>query len=173
MIYKGCYHNQTIIGLLPLICKKHDIDLLRYDFSEAQAGKGICDRKIAVIKRLMLDHVTNTGKDISSANDMLKAIEDSRNLNGVFVSLNQIIKEIDFNNIIKIPNITTYSSFKYTISSVLFYRNYGIGNGETKTLASLYKLPTKSNASSQIEFEKMVVNKIKNHIIKRLNYSSG
>lgn len=50
----GCYHSQMIIGVLSFLAKKHQQTIKRYDFSEAQAGKDICDRKISPIKRAII-----------------------------------------------------------------------------------------------------------------------
>ena len=46
----GCYHNAALILSLPEIGRRVGIEICRYDFSDAQAGKDICDRKIAPMK---------------------------------------------------------------------------------------------------------------------------
>jgi hypothetical protein len=46
----GCYHNAPLTLSLPGIAKRSKMQIIRYDFSEAQAGKDACDRKIAPMK---------------------------------------------------------------------------------------------------------------------------
>ena len=46
----GCYHNAPLILSLPGLAKCSKMQIIRYDFSEAQAGKDVCDRKIAPMK---------------------------------------------------------------------------------------------------------------------------
>ena len=43
----GCYHNGAYLVSLRDIGVRVGIDIERYDFSETQSGKGICDRRIA------------------------------------------------------------------------------------------------------------------------------
>ena len=46
----GCYHCTQLISALPGIGKRNGITVRRYDFSDPQSGKDICDRKIASLK---------------------------------------------------------------------------------------------------------------------------
>ena len=45
----GCYHNAFLILSLPSIGERTGIRILRYDFSDPQAGKDICDRRIVTL----------------------------------------------------------------------------------------------------------------------------
>ncbi|KAK3735537.1 hypothetical protein QZH41_005014 [Actinostola sp. cb2023] len=49
----GCYHNSFLLLALSDIGEKTGIKPLRYDFSDPQAGKDICDRKTAPMKAHM------------------------------------------------------------------------------------------------------------------------
>ena len=46
----GCYHNGPLLLCLPEIVKRNGITPMRYDFSDPQAGKDICDRNTAPMK---------------------------------------------------------------------------------------------------------------------------
>ena len=78
----GCYHSQIIIGSISYLAEKHNQNLKRYDFSEAQAGKDICDRKISPIKRAIEDYVCN-GNDVLNAKQLKSAIESNPRLKSV------------------------------------------------------------------------------------------
>ena len=58
----GCYHNAFLILSLPSIGERAWIRILRYDFSNPQAGKDICDRRIATLKSHMR-HFINEGDE--------------------------------------------------------------------------------------------------------------
>ena len=65
----GCYHNAFLILSLPSIGERTGIRILRYDFSDPQAGKDICDRRIVTLKSHM-GRFINEGNDINTAKDM-------------------------------------------------------------------------------------------------------
>ena len=46
----GCYHNASLILSLKSIGERAGISVRRYDFSDPQSGKDVCDRKIAPMK---------------------------------------------------------------------------------------------------------------------------
>ena len=65
----GCYHNAFLIVSLPSIGERAGIRVLRYDFSDPQAGKYVCDRRIATLKSHMRRFI-NEGNDINTAQQM-------------------------------------------------------------------------------------------------------
>ena len=69
----GCYHNASLLLSLPALSKNKGIQIRRYDFSEAQAGKDICDRKIAPMK----SHIQyiNEGHNVENASEMREALD--------------------------------------------------------------------------------------------------
>ena len=46
----NCYHSNFAAERLYHLCKKHGIQLLRYDYNEPSKGKGQCDRDSATTK---------------------------------------------------------------------------------------------------------------------------
>ena len=49
----GCYHNGPLLPSLKDVGERTGVRPVRYDFSEPQAGKDICDRKTAPMKAHM------------------------------------------------------------------------------------------------------------------------
>lgn len=49
----GCYHCGPLMLAIPGISKRSGVAIKRYDFSEPQSGKDICDRRTATMKRHM------------------------------------------------------------------------------------------------------------------------
>ncbi|KXJ05912.1 hypothetical protein AC249_AIPGENE28663 [Exaiptasia diaphana] len=70
----GCYHNGPLLLCLDKIGESTGITPIRYDFSDPQAGKDICDRKIAPMKAHIRRFV-NEGNDVVTAEDMKRALE--------------------------------------------------------------------------------------------------
>ena len=46
----GCYHTAFLLLSLPSLGERSGVRVVRYDFSEPQAGKDICDHRIASMK---------------------------------------------------------------------------------------------------------------------------
>ncbi|KAI8490641.1 hypothetical protein Bbelb_319090 [Branchiostoma belcheri] len=57
-----------------MIGRRTGITVLRYDFSDPQAGKNICDRKIATMKSHIRRYV-NEKHNVSTAKEMKEALE--------------------------------------------------------------------------------------------------
>ena len=57
----GCYHCAYLILSLPSIGERAGIMIKRYDFSDPQAGKDVCDRRTAALKAHMRRYI-NEGK---------------------------------------------------------------------------------------------------------------
>ena len=88
------------------------MNLIRYDFSEPQAGKDTCDRKTAPMKAHIRRFV-NENNDVTTAEDMRKALESHGGLRGCRVSVVEIDPSKDLHEANKIPVI----SVCYTTSS--------------------------------------------------------
>ena len=77
----GCYKNGALLLSLPEITVHSGIKVVRYDFSDPQAGKDICDRKTAPMKAHIKRWV-NEKHDVLTAKDMKLAIESHGGLKG-------------------------------------------------------------------------------------------
>ena len=57
----GCYHNVVLLPSAAVIIARQGLVLKDYNFSEANSGKDVCDRKIAPLKA-HVERYINEGK---------------------------------------------------------------------------------------------------------------
>ena len=72
----SCYHDAPLILRLPLMGERASVMPLRYDFSDPQAGKDICDRKTAPMKAHIMRWVDQR-HDVTTTEDLKQALESS------------------------------------------------------------------------------------------------
>ena len=70
----GCYHNNCLIAAVRGIGKRVGVEIIRYDFSEPQQGKDVCDRIICPL-RSSIRKYCNEGHDVLNLDDMYAAIK--------------------------------------------------------------------------------------------------
>ncbi|KAI8518898.1 hypothetical protein Bbelb_021550 [Branchiostoma belcheri] len=85
----GCYHCAPLLFSLPMIGRRTGITVLRYDFSDPQAGKDICDRKIATMKSHIRRYV-NEKHNVSTAKEMNEALESHGGVKGCRIAVAQM-----------------------------------------------------------------------------------
>ncbi|CAH3141347.1 unnamed protein product [Pocillopora meandrina] len=78
----GCYHCSLSLVTARQVAEVNGLRLARMDFSDAQGGKGPCDRKAATIKSHIAVYL-NSGHDIETASQMLEAISSFDGVAGV------------------------------------------------------------------------------------------
>ena len=69
----GCYHNNFLIAAVNDIGERDGVRILRYDYSEPQHSKDVCDRILRPMKA-SIRRCCNEGHDILSADDMRSAL---------------------------------------------------------------------------------------------------
>ena len=111
----GCYHNGTLLLFLADIGERTGITPVRYDFSDPQACKDICDRKIAPMKAHIRRFV-NENKDVTTAEEMKKALESHGGLRGCRVAVVVVDTSQELNEANQIPDISLLLNFKYDTS---------------------------------------------------------
>lgn len=79
----GCYHCAFLLLSLPSLGQRVGVRIARYDFSEAQAGKDICDRRAAALKSHIRRYI-NEGNDVKTASDMKAAIDSHGGVKGCY-----------------------------------------------------------------------------------------
>ena len=84
----GCYHNNLLIASIHDISQRTGVAIERYDFSEPQHGKDICDRIICPMKQAVRRYC-DEGHDILSAADMREALLE-RPVQGVTASVCEV-----------------------------------------------------------------------------------
>ena len=105
----ACFHNGSLLLCLAEIGKRTGFELIRYDFSEPQAGKDICDRKTAPMKAHIRRFV-NENNDVVTAEDMKKAIESHSGLRGCRVAAVEVDFFFIFTKTTKYPKLAFYTT---------------------------------------------------------------
>ena len=108
---------------LPSIGHETGIRVIGYDFSEAQHGKDICDRKIATTKQHARGLVAVTNTDILTACDLKKALESNGGVKGCRVSIVEMPQrsgQIDTN--VKIKGISQIHNICYEEGDIRFWK---------------------------------------------------
>ncbi len=62
------------------------MNISRYDFSEAQSGKDLCDRKIAPMKSHLHRYI-NQGHDVVSAQQMWEGLNSGGGVRGCYAAV--------------------------------------------------------------------------------------
>ena len=73
----GCYHNHQLIAAVKGIGERHGVKVERYDFSEPQQGKDMCDRVLCPMKATIRRYC-NEGHDIQTASDMREPLANDQ-----------------------------------------------------------------------------------------------
>ena len=125
----GCYKNGALLLSLPEISARSGIKILRYDFSDPQAGKDICDRKTAPMKAHIKRWV-NEKHDVLTAEDMKQAIESHGGLKGCRAAVVEVDISKDVVKDNKIPGISLLNNFQFIEEGgIRSWRAYDIGPG--------------------------------------------
>ena len=113
----GCYKNGALLLSLPEISVRSGIKVVRYNFSDPQAGKDIHDRKTAPMKAHIKRWV-NKKHDVLTAEDMKLAIESHGGLKGCRAAVVEVDVSQDMvKDNKKIPGISLPNNFQFTDES--------------------------------------------------------
>ena len=108
----GCYYNTELLLSLKAMGERHGVEFKRYDFSDPQSGKDVCDRRIASMKTHMRRWV-NEGHDITTAEEMKIALESHEGVRGCRFAVVEIDKSTQNSQLKKIPGISFLNSFMF------------------------------------------------------------
>ena len=135
----GCYHNAFLILLLPSIGESAGV--LRYDFSDPQAGKDVCDRRIATLKSHMRRFV-NEGNDINTGQQMKVAIEFVCGIKGCYATVAEIQDSFQSMTKHSMTGIQALNNFWFEPAGLRAWKAYNVGTGKFFSLAQLKKYGT-------------------------------
>ncbi|KAK6173861.1 hypothetical protein SNE40_017244 [Patella caerulea] len=140
----GCYHCAPLILAIPSLSEQTGITVKQYNFSEAQAGKDLCDRKIAPMKSHMQRYV-NEGHDVTSADEMWMALSSYGGIRGCYAAVVKLDDQ-SMTERVKWPGVTTYTDFTFAGEWIHVWRAYKVGPGEQLNMKTLLKstIPQKS-----------------------------
>lgn len=126
----GCYHCSALLSTINSTSRRSGIEVIRYDFSDPQSGKDLCDRKIAPCKQ-RLRHYVAENHNVESAKDIKKGLESPPGIAGTSIAECKIDQSAmstgAANN--KIPGITKYNNFSLTSKSMRVWQAYNVGEG--------------------------------------------
>ena len=94
----------------------------RYDFSEPQFGKDLCDRIISPLKGA-IRRFCNEGNDILSASDMYKALQ-ARPVKGTTAAVCEIEKDPKEFKTIRIKDFSAFHNFVYDEEGLCMSKAY-------------------------------------------------
>ncbi|XP_061190254.1 uncharacterized protein LOC133198128 [Saccostrea echinata] len=135
----GCYKSSSTLVMLH---KELPENVKSYNFSEAQNGKGPCDRRAAHIKGVIRRYI-NEGHDVTTATQMKLAI-DREEKEELKVKVVSTVNLVDLKpNKVSIPAISTLYNFCYNSEGLNVWKAFSVGKGKMLPWSAL-GLPTKS-----------------------------
>ena len=132
----GCYHNTELLLSLKAMGERHGVEFKRYDFSDPQSGKDVCDRRIASMKTHMRRWV-NEGHDITTAEEIKIALESHEGVRGCRFAVVEIDKSTQNSQVKKIPGISFLNNFMFFDDGFRAWKAYQIGEGHFYLYSSL------------------------------------
>ena len=115
----GCYHFSALLSTINSTSRGSGVEVIRYDLSDPQSGKDLCDRTIAPCKQ-PLRHYVAENHNVESVKDIKKGLEFPPGIAGMSVAARKIDQSAMLagaaNN--KIPEITKYNNFSLTSKSM-------------------------------------------------------
>ncbi|PFX25081.1 hypothetical protein AWC38_SpisGene10298 [Stylophora pistillata] len=134
----GCYHNAYLILSSASLGVCVGIGILRYDLSDPQAGKDVCDRRIAT-RKSHVRRIISEGNDINTANYMKVAIESYVGVKGIYVTVAEI--QDSFQSITKhsMTGNRALNNFLFESAGQRAWKAYNVGTGRVFSLAQLQK----------------------------------
>lgn len=140
----GCYHNSQLLLALPDMSRRTGIMVKRYDFSDPQSGKDICDRKISPMKGHIRRFV-NEKNDVVSAEDMKRALESHGGVKGckfIVAEVNVPSKANEAAPAQSIEGISLLNNFSYEETGIRCWKAYKTGDGKLITSDEEEQRPT-------------------------------
>ena len=122
----GCYHCAYLILSLPSLGERAGIRIVRYDFSDPQAGKDVCDRRIATVKSHMRRYI-NEGHDIKSASDMKAAIDSYGGVKGCQAAVVKVQESSQTMKKHTMSGIQSLNNFSFESGGLRVWRAYDVG----------------------------------------------
>lgn len=109
----GCYHSGQLLLSLAEIGQLTGVTPVRYDFSDPQPGKDICDRKTAPMKAHIKRWV-NEKHDVLTVSDMKNALESHGGVKGFRAAIVQVdVSAKNNSSTNKIPGMSSLNNFAF------------------------------------------------------------
>ena len=125
----GYCHCAYLILSLPSLGDRAGMKIARYDFSDPQAGKDVCDRRIATVKSHMRRYI-NEGHDIRSAADMKAAIDSYGGVKGCQAAVVNVQEHNQTMKKHKMSGIQALNNFIFESEGLRVWKAYNVGPGK-------------------------------------------
>jgi hypothetical protein len=124
----GCYHNNALIAAAKDIGQRVGIAICRYDYSEPQYGKDVCDRILCPMKTCIRRYC-NEGHDILCAENMRTALSQ-RPVKGTSACVCVVNEEKETLQVKKIDGFGKLHNIQFEEKGIRVWKAYGIGCGK-------------------------------------------
>ena len=147
-----CYRSAYLILSLPSLGKRVGIRIFRYDLGDPQAGKDVCDHRIATLKSHMRRFI-NEGNDINTANDMKVAIESYGEVKCCYATVAEIQDSFQSMTKHSMTGIQALNNFLFESAGLRAWKAYNVGTSRSFSLAQLQKYGTPQGPTGIEEFQ--------------------
>lgn len=148
----GCYHCAYLLLSLPSIGDRTGVKITRYDFSEPQAGKDICDRRTAALKSHMRRFI-NEGNDVKTASDMKAAIESYGGVKGCYAAVCRVQASAQTMTKHTMAGVQALHNFSYENGGMRVWRAYDVGPGKFYSAVRLARFGTPQGPTELVTLE--------------------
>ena len=123
----GSYHNSKLVSSFRELGNRHEINIVRYDHSEPQAGKDVRDRLLCPMKASIRGYC-NEGHGILFAENMHTAFKE-RPVKGTTAMVCSVQERLTALEKSKIPNYNKLHNFDFSQDGLKVWKAFNIGPG--------------------------------------------
>ncbi len=147
----GCYHNSMLVSSFQELGQRQGIKILRYDHSEPQSGKDMCDRILCPIKA-SIRRYCNEGHDVVSAQHMHTALKE-RPVKGTTAEVCTVQEQYTTLKISQISNYSNLHNFEFTQEGLRVWKAFNVGPGKFIPWNDIVSFPqTKTGLLEEVPF---------------------
>lgn len=125
----ACYHCTSLITFILQNNKDLPIRIAEYNFSEAQAGKDLCNSKTGC-SRLHIFKYAYGGHDILNCTDIKTALESHGGVKGTRACIVSVDQQMEPKIKTKIQGISSFNNFVFSDDGITVQRAYKTGDGK-------------------------------------------
>lgn len=124
----GCHHNSQLIVAARDVGDRVGVSLQRYDFSEPQSGKDVCDRILCPLKGAIRRYC-NESHDVLTDSDMHTALKERpvQGCTAAVCRVNETKKDLDIN---KLQQFSAMHNFLYQQDGLIVWKAFQVGPGK-------------------------------------------
>ena len=124
----GCYHNGQLTVAARDVGERVGVSLQRYDFSEPQSGKDVCDRILCPLKGAIRRYC-NEGHDVLTTSDMHTALKERpvQGCTAAVCHVNETKKDLDIR---KLQQFSAMHDFSYQQDGLRVWKAFQVGPGK-------------------------------------------